>query len=112
MLEYLFASMLEENNFSYDIDNIYYRDYILTYNGGYRFDFLLNINDKNIFIEIFGFMGKQFKSQIKYKNDKDIKIKLCKDNNLVLLDFYPYDIYKKSSEEIYGIFTKKLKEVI
>ena len=111
MLEYLFATMLEEHNIIYKLDKIYYRDYIPSYNGGYRFDFLIEINNKLIFIEIFGFMGKQFKSQVKYKKDKDTKIRLCKDNDLILLDFYPHDIYRKSIDKIYELFTNKLKDV-
>lgn len=111
MLEYLFATMLEEHNIDFKLDKIYYRDFISDYKGGYRFDFLIKINNQNIFIEIFGFMGKQFKSQIKYAKDKDVKIKLCKDSNLTLLSFYPHDIYRKSTDKIYEIFKNKLKEV-
>ena len=111
MLEYLFASMLEDYNIDFKLDKIYYRDYILDYKGGYRFDFLLHLDGKDIFIEIFGFLGKQFKSQIKYASDKDTKIKLCKDNDLTLLSFYPHHIYRKTSDKIYEIFENKLKEV-
>ena len=111
MLEYLFATMLEDHNIDFKLDKIYYRDYIPNYKGGYRFDFLLHLDGKDIFIEIFGFLGKQFKSQIKYESDKDTKIKLCKDNGLILLSFYPHHIYRKTSDKIYEIFENKLKEV-
>jgi len=111
MLEYLFATMLEDYNIDFKLDKIYYRDYIPDYKGGYRFDFLLNIDGKDIFIEVFGFLGKQFKSQVKYASDKDTKIKLCKDNGLTLLSFYPHHIYRKTSDKIYEIFENKLKEV-
>ena len=111
MLEYLFATMLEDHNIDFKLDKIYYRDYIPDYKGGYRFDFLLHLDGKDIFIEIFGFLGKQFKSQVKYASDKDTKIKLCKDNGLTLLSFYPYHIYRKTSDKIYEIFENKLKEV-
>ena len=80
-----------------------YKKYIKNFNKRYKFDFTLHINNKVLFIEIFGITGnKNYDSKIKEK------IKLCKENNLILLALYPNDIINNNFEDFYSIVLNKL----
>ena len=62
----------------------------------YKFDFTVKINNKKYFIEIFGITGNK-----KYNNKTSEKIKLCKDNNLPLIEMYPEDFRDKNIKDLY-----------
>ena len=58
-----------------------------------------------VFVEIFGITGNK-----KYNEKIDEKIKLCKENNLKLIELYSNDIGQNSFEEIYRLLMNKFKE--
>ena len=96
--------VLEKYYISYKKEE-YYKQYIKDFNKNYRFDFTFNINNKMVFVEIFGITGNK-----KYNKKMDEKIKLCKENNLKLIELYPNDIGQNSFEEIYRLLMDKLNE--
>ena len=102
--EYKFMLVLEKYNILYKKEE-YYKQYIKDFNKNYRFDFTFNINNKMVFVEIFGITGNK-----KYNEKIDEKIKLCKENNLKLIELYPNDIGQNSFEEIYRLLMNKFKE--
>ena len=102
--EYKFMLVLEKYNISYKKEE-YYKQYIKDFNKNYRFDFTFNINNKMVFVEIFGITGNK-----KYNKKMDEKIKLCKENNLTLIEFYPNEIGFNSFEEIFKLLNEKLNE--
>lgn len=102
--EYKFMLVLEKYNINFKKEE-YYKQYIKDFNKNYRFDFTFNINNKMVFVEIFGITGNK-----KYNEKIDEKIKLCKENNLKLIELYPNDIGQNSFEEIYRLLMNKFKE--
>lgn len=104
-LEYIFACMLEKKNIDYEIDNIYYKDYIPNLNRKYRFDFMITLDSKKYFIEIFGL--DNYKS---YDKVKQHKIKLCNDNNLNLIYFNQHEINNKTQNDLFELLMKKILE--
>lgn len=103
-LEYLFSRVLENYNV-YFKKEIKYRDHIKDLKKSYRFDFMINLNNKIIFVEIFGITGVQDY----YKKTKE-KIKLCKDNNLNLIEVYPNLLWSSKQEEVYNFLQEKSKK--
>jgi hypothetical protein len=99
--ELLFTNMLE----TYDIDfekESYYKDYMIT-DRKFRFDYVLNYNNRKYFIEIFGMVdNKSYEEKIKLKS------KMCKENNLKLIGIYPNDFSSYKLENIYQMFIEKL----
>ena len=83
----------------------YYKKYVNDLNNKYRFDFTINNNGKVFFVEIFGITGNK-----NYDKKTKEKIKLCKDNNLTLIEFYPNEIGFNSFEEIFKLLNEKLNE--
>jgi len=104
LLQYIYACMLEKYEIKYEIDEIYYRDYIPGLKRRYRFDFLVKIGNKAHLIEIFGLVG--FKD---YNNKTKIKMDLCKTNDVPLIDLYPKDIQKKTQKELYEDLIDRIK---
>lgn len=89
------AQVLESYNISFK-NEIYYKDVIPNFNRKYRFDFVVNINSKNYYIELFGIEGNEL-----YEKRKQDKIRICKENNIPLIQLYQSDIYSKTNKEIY-----------
>jgi hypothetical protein len=104
--EYNFLLMLEQYKLNFEQEE-YYSKYIEGFKRRYRFDFTLNINKSNIFIEVFGMINIDW-----YKERLKHKIKICKENNLPLVYFYPSDIINKTNEELYQLLQIKIKELI
>ena len=109
--EFDFCIMLENKGLNFRQED-YYSKYIKDFHRRFRFDYIVNINNIDYFIEIFGMMEYKW-----YRDKVDYKIKLCKDNNLILIDLYKKDFKKSDMETLYNLLLDKinninLKEVI
>lgn len=93
--ELRFILMMEKYNIKYSKENKY-KEFIPNLEKNYRFDFVLTIDNVNYFIEIFGLMNKQ-----DYMKKAIEKVRLCKENNLKLIDFYPSDFYNGNIKSLY-----------
>lgn len=92
--ELLFTNMLEEFNIKFKKE-VFYKEYINT-DRKFRFDYVLYINNKKYFVEIFGMMeNKTYEERVKYKKQ------LCKENNINLIEIYPKHFSTYKLEEIY-----------
>ena len=102
--EYKFMLVLEKYNINFKKEE-FYKNYIENFNKNYRFDFTINNNGKVFFVEIFGITGNKY-----YDKKTKEKIKICKKNNLTLIEFYPNEIGFNSFEEIFKLLNEKLNE--
>lgn len=89
------AQVLESRKIFFE-NEIYYKDVIPNFNRKYRFDFVININKKNYYIELFGIEGNEL-----YEQRKKDKIRICNENNIPLIKLHQNDIYSKTNKEIY-----------
>jgi len=105
--EYKMALVLEKYNFKFTKDIEYYKDYIVGFDKKYRFDFVIEYESNRFFIEIFGIEGNQ-----KYNEKTYEKIKLCKDNNLKLIDYYPSDLFHIKHKDLLNSLMIKIKSLI
>jgi hypothetical protein len=97
--------MLEKHKIQFAKEDLY-KDYINNFNKLYRFDFILVINNKNYFVEIFGITGNE-----NYENKTEEKIQLCKENNIPLITFYPNDFWNTNREELYDMLLNKVLDI-
>ena len=102
--EYRFLLMLEKHDIEFDKE-VYYRDYIKNFNRQYRFDFKINLDNKDYFIEIFGIDKNE-----KYDKRKAEKKQLCKENNIKLIDLYGHDLLKPT-DKIYEMLIDKINKI-
>ena len=103
--EYKFMLVLEQYNIDFKKEE-FYKKYISGFKRNYRFDFTLEFDNELFFIEIFGITGNE-----KYDAKVQEKIKLCKDNKLNLIEFYPNDIGHNSFEEIYKLLIDRIEQI-
>lgn len=89
------AQVLESYKMSFK-NEVYYKDVIPNFNRKYRFDFVINVNNQKYYIELFGIEGNEL-----YEKRKQDKIRICKENNIPLIQLYQSDIYLKTNKEIY-----------
>lgn len=102
------AQVLESYDISFQKE-IYYKDVISNFKRKYRFDFVININNRKYYIELFGIKRNEL-----YEKRKQEKIRICAENNIPLIQLYQNDIYSKTNKEIYEIllnYIDKLEEV-
>jgi hypothetical protein len=99
--ELLFTNMLEEYNIKF-LKEEPYRKYINT-DRLYRFDYIIDIDNKRFFIEIFGITSKEDY----YERTKN-KIQLCEENNIDLIEIYPKDFTSYKLEDIHKMYEEKL----
>ena len=102
--EYRFLLMLEKYNIKFEKE-VYYKDYVKSFNRKYRFDFKIEFDNKVYFIEIFGIDENK-----SYDKKTAEKKQLCKDNNLKLIDLYGYDLLK-STDDIYEMLIEKINKI-
>lgn len=100
------AQVLESYKISFK-NEVYYKDVIPNFNRKYRFDFVIDINNKKYYIELFGIEGNEL-----YEQRKQDKIRICEENNIPLIQLYQSDIYSKTNKEIYEILLDNLQEAI
>lgn len=99
--EYIVAQVIENENYNFIKDEIY-RNHMSS-DKNYSCDFVIYHNNKPYFIEVFGMMGHK-----PYEEKTKLKIQLCKDNDIPLLELYPKDISTPQMDEI----RNKIKEFI
>lgn len=102
------AQVLESYDISFQKE-IYYKDVISNFKRKYRFDFVININNRKYYIELFGIKRNEL-----YEKRKQEKIRICAENNIPLIQLYQNDIYSKTNKKIYEIllnYIDKLEEV-
>jgi len=105
--EYDFCTMLEENSNILEFwQEDYYYNYIKDYTRRHRFDFTVKYNNKIYPIEIFGIMEFEW-----YREKTKMKIDLCKDNNINLIDLYKEDFKKMDKNKLYEMLMKRIKEI-
>ena len=103
--EYIFSDTLDELNVIYEHEPLY-RDVIKNYNGRMRFDFKISYENKYYYIEIFG-----MENSIKYKEKTKLKISMCKENDVPLIDLYRKDFYGKSLDELKDVLINKINNI-
>ena len=100
--EYRFIIMLINKQIEFKKEETYNK-YINNFNKLYRFDFVINYQNKQYFIEIFGITGND-----DYDNKTNEKIKLCKNNKLPLIEIYPKDFSSFNEEFLYNMLINKI----
>ena len=102
------AQVLESYNISFE-NEVLYKDVIPNFKRKYRFDFVVELNNRKYYIELFGIEGNEL-----YEKRKKEKIQICEENNIPLIQLYQSDIYSKTNQEIYETlfnYIEDLKEV-
>lgn len=102
------AQVLESYNISFE-NEVLYKNVILNFKRKYRFDFVVELNNRKYYIELFGIEGNEL-----YEKRKKEKIQICEENNIPLIQLYQSDIYSKTNQEIYETlfnYIEDLKEV-
>lgn len=105
--EFLFSKFLKDYGLKYNVD--YYRDvkydnFISDYKGNMNCDYLINYNNKTIYVEIAGIIEAyknwyyedreitRSKSKEKYRLKIKLKEQMLKDNNLIYFILFPCDL--------------------
>lgn len=100
--EFLFTNMLEEYNVKFEKEEMYSK-YIET-ERRFRFDYVIYINNKKYFIEIFGMTdNKDYEKRMEHKKQ------LCKENGLPLIEIYPKDFTSYKLENIHKMLEQKVE---
>ena len=95
--ELLFTNMLENNSYEFTKEERY-KNYIVT-DRQFRFDFIVCINGKSHFIEIFGITKNPY-----YKERTELKKKLCQENGIKLIEIYPFHFQSINEDDIHNMF--------
>ena len=103
--EYDFTTMLEERDVEFTKED-YYKNHIKGFTERLQFDHILYINGNTYYVEIFGIMEYEW-----YRNKTIRKIKLCEDNDLILIDLYKEDFKKRNRDQLYEMLMEKIKEI-
>jgi len=103
--EYDFTTMLEERDVEFTKED-YYKNHIKGFTERLQFDHILYINGNTYYVEIFGIMEYEW-----YRNKTIRKIKLCEDNDLILIDLYKEDFKKKNRDQLYEMLMERIKEI-
>ncbi|WP_139785602.1 homing endonuclease associated repeat-containing protein [Cytobacillus gottheilii] len=103
--ELIIANYLYDKKFNYRKE-VRYSDYIDT-KRNYRFDFMVESKGENIFIEIFGIVGKD-----DYYIKTEDKINLCRQSNIHLVEIYPTDFKSHSIDEILSPLHATVKDKV
>lgn len=102
--EYSFCTMLEDYGVEYAKEE-YYSKYITGFDKKYRFDFVVNVNNKKYPIEIFGITGVK-----EYDLKTKEKIKLCFENEIALICLFSEDFTIKNSKTLYKKMLNKIED--
>ena len=125
--EFMFSNFLKEYGLKYNID--YYRDvrydsFIPNYKGNMNCDYLINYNNKTIYIEIAGIIEAyknwyyedkiitKSKSKEKYRLKLKQKEQMLKENNLTYFILFPCDLTRKNFISILEDSSLELKNKI
>lgn len=102
LYEYKLALILEKYYPDFKKE-IYYKDIINNFSKDYRFDFSIIHNDVNYYIEIFGIEGNE-----NYYLKMEDKIKICNENNINLITFYPNELWSTTQNDLYKLLISKI----
>lgn len=125
--EFMFSNFLKEYGLKYNIN--YYRDvkydnFISNYKGNMNCDYLINYNNKTIYIEIAGIIEAyknwyyedkiitKSKSKEKYRLKLKQKEQMLKENNLTYFILFPCDLTRKNFISILEDSSLELKNKI
>ena len=103
--ELKFAQVLKCYNISFQ-NEVSYKNVIVGFDKRYRFDFVINLNGKKYYVELFGIEKNE-----SYEKRKQEKIQLCKDNNIPLIQLYQKDLYSKTNKEIYETLLRRIDDL-
>ena len=103
--EFDFCIMLENKGLNFRQEDYYY-NYIKDFKRRFRFDYIVNVNNIDYFIEIFGMMEYKW-----YRDKTNYKIQLCKDNNLNIIDLYKNDFKKSDMETLHSLLLDKITNI-
>ena len=109
--EYRLSIVLRKYNIKYDRDYLY-KNIIPNYNRNHSIDYKINYDNNIFYIEVFGMSGSTYTNR-KYDETKEMKIKLCKENNIPIIYLYPEDfklVNKKFEEYILNKIDNIMKE--
>lgn len=125
--EYMFSTYLRDYGLKYNNDyfrNVKYKTFINNYNGNMDCDYVVNINNKIIYIEIAGiieayktwYYGDKpitiSKSKEKYRIKLKQKEQMFKDNNLIYFILFPCDLTRDIFMQIINNGSLRLKHDI
>lgn len=91
--EYVLALVLEKYKYEFDKDALY-KNYGIVTDRRFTVDFVIKHNGKPYFVEIFGMVGNK-----EYEHNTKLKIKLCEDNKIPLLQLYPGDFLSMNQKK-------------
>lgn len=103
--ELYFANMLEEYQIMFSTENLY-KDYIKDLDDIRRFDYVIQYEGKEYFIEIFGIVGRE-----EYDQRAQAKIDLCKQHGIPLIKFYPDDFKTHDLSVLHSILVERTKQL-
>ena len=125
--EYMFSSYLRKFGLKYNIDyfrDIRYSDFCKDYNGLMNCDYVINYNDKTIYVEIAGIIEEykkhyysdkpiiSSKSKEKYRQKLKEKEQLLISNNHIYFILFPCDLTEENMEQIIKNPTVELQKQI
>lgn len=104
-IEFLFVGMLEKYGFIFKKETLYSK-YIVNFSAKIKFDFVLEIDEKKYFVEIFGIEGNKT-----YDEKCELKRRICLENGLPLIEFKTNEIHGRSARELKYILFAKIAKV-
>lgn len=122
--EYLFSKYLKDNGFEYNksyFRDVKYRDFIPNYNGIMNCDYVINIENGQLYIEIAGIIADyktwyyqdkiiaQSKSKEEYRLKLKEKEKMLQNTGLTYLILFPCDLTKENFKKILFDFNSDIK---
>lgn len=125
--EYMFSSHLRKMGLVYNVDyfrNVRYSTFCDGYKGMMDCDYIVNYNNKTIYIEIAGIIGQyklfyysdkpiiSSKSKEKYRQKLKEKEQLLISNNLVYFILFPCDLTEENMEQVIKNPTIELRKQI
>lgn len=125
--EHLFSSFLKKIGLKYNIDyfrNIRYSDFCSDYNGFRDCDYVINYNNKTIYVEIAGVIREyknhyyfnkpitSSKSKEKYRQKLKEKEQLLISNNHIYFILFPCDLTEENIEQVINNPTAELRKQI
>lgn len=125
-MEYDFSDFLKKQGYLYKLDyqrDIMYKNYFIEEKTRMNCDYVLNVNGKNIFIEIAGiihnannnweFLTYSSKQEQGYQEKMKKKKKLLEDNQADYLFLFPEDFIDNKYIDIFNNFmSTKIKEIV
>ena len=124
--EYMFSKYLRDNGLVYNKDykrDVKYSTFISEYTGNMNCDYVIEINNKTIYIEIAGILAEyktwfydnksiNKKSKENYRLKLQTKEEMLKSHNLIYFILFPCDLTKSNFKQILNDSSLELKKEI